>query len=77
MAIGTRWMCSAKEALWPHPSDEPLHAHGSLLSTRFAPCQPAKPVIKDRLTTLCTRPRTEDAHARMVRQHWTMSKLRV
>ena len=28
-----------------------------------APCQPAKPVVKDRPTTLCTRPRTEDAHA--------------
>ena len=36
MAIGTLLMCSAKEAPYPHPSYEPLHAHGSLVSTRFA-----------------------------------------
>ena len=36
MAIGTLLMCSAKEAPFPHPSYEPLHAHGSLVSTRFA-----------------------------------------
>ena len=44
MAICPLWMCSAKEAPCPHPSYGPLHAHGCLVSTRFARTGQASPL---------------------------------